>query len=349
MKNLNPLLKQEVKGFSLVQVIISLGLMSGLFVVSLKLIQNQTRLGKSASFHFESLFVLDEVKSVLHEPESCSDSLQNKSSIYDNVESINRFNPISRQGDPIFQVSDLTEYSYGQGDVLIDKIELLGETSGFLASSGYTVMKIFFREKGVAAEKFVGEFPIQVKTNELGRIISCQSQPGIHQARKSKNQKELWQVVTSKETGKNQYGISYFQGPVVIGELEERGDLNISDGIYLDTKYSKCKKETTGTLSFDKNRGMLSWCNKNGNKVDLFGNKAHIQSEKIFTLENDLPQVKVLTTKEKFSFCRLGKYKLEAGECWARPTSDGLGGSEWELVAQHYRGQSVKCEFKCYK
>lgn len=349
MKKLGPSFKLNALGFSLVQVIISLGLMSGLFVVSFKLIQNQTRLGKSASFHFESLFVLDEIKSVLHEPESCSDSLQNKSSIYDNVERINRFNPFSRQGEPIFQTSDMTEFAYGQGDVLIDKIELLGETSGFLASSGYTVMRVFFREKGVAAEKFTGEFPIQVKTNELGRIISCQSQPGIHQARKSSSQKELWQIVTNKETGKNQYGISYFQGPVVIGELENKGDLNVSDGLLLDTKNLKCNRDHSGVLSFDSKNDVLQWCNKDGVLVNLLGNKAHISSEERFSLENDSAQVKVVTTKEKYLFCRLDKYKLEAGECWARPTSDGVGGSEWELVAQHYRGQSVKCEFKCYK
>ena len=337
------------KGFSLVQVIISLGLVSGLFVAGLKIFQNQTSLGKTSSFRFESLVIMDEIKSTLADSASCKATLSNLSSVFDEVREIKRYDPAKKKSDVVFGIHSVLPKALGQSNVYLIQINLNGELKGFANENGYTTVNLTFSEKAKGGEKFKGSFPIRVSTNELGRIIRCQARPGLHQEKSSRTIKDPWNKVKEGATG-DVTGVAYIEGPVNLGNAPEVGKLNVEGGVLLfDSFKGEEECDVKGALTFDGARQNLFVCSDEGKWHKLHDNPAFLLGSKTFTLNSSASQPIVETTDEKFAFCRLEKMEGGGGQCSAGPINSNERFPQWELMVQHFRGSEVSCLFNCYR
>lgn len=336
------------RGFSLVQVIISLGLLSGLFVAALKIIENQTELGKSSSYRFESLVIMDEVKSILSDATSCRESLKNLSAIFDEVQSIKSFDPRTKKSELAYAPYSVEAKAHGQNNLYIQSMVLNGEIRGFSNESGYTSMVMTFSDKEKGGDLFKAVFPIKVVLNELGRIVDCQSRPGIHQEKSSRTMSDPWTKV--KDDNGQVLGVSFTGGPVTIGQIPSLASLNAEGGIliYDTSELGECNESNAGTLAFNSNRQILSICLNNGSWHALHSVDNLAKVKKTFSVETTENTPSVTTTNEGFNVCALVKTESDAGQCSAAPVNRVAAKPQWELLAQNYRGRKTICSFLCF-
>lgn len=339
------------KGFSLVQVIVSLGLVSGLFVVALKIFQNQTELGKSSSFHFESLVVMDEIKSILADPFSCSETLKNLSAIFDEVIEIKHIDPVSKNSDAVFAIHSAQPKALGQKNVFLQSMTLNGEKGGFSSSNGFTTLNFIFSEKPTGGESFKTSFPLRVGVNDLGRIIRCQARPGIHQENSARSLNDPWAKVKNGAAGEIS-GIAVNDKKVVIGNISALGSLNVEGGLLLYSRpedIPNCSAELLGNMSFDSRRQVLQVCNHEGKWVGLHDDQVGFGAPQSFTYKSKNSSPVTESTNEAFAFCRLEKLQGDGGICSASPVNPQESLSQWEFMIQHFNGSELTCLFNCYK
>lgn len=332
------------KGFSIVQVLISIGLFAIIIVSGFKIFEGQTRLGKSSSFVFESLVVLDEVKSILSSNSSCRATLKGKSAFYDEIENILSFDPQLAKTNVEYQVfldQKNPERLYGQKNVLIKGIEVLGDKPGFESENGFFLLRMAFQEYR-GSGKFTGEFPVRVKINELGRIVDCQAREGLHGTGSAREMKGLWQRVKTPNGGLNSY---YDAGKVVIGNIRKASQLNVEGGIMatLPKLESGCEEKLKGSLVYEQERDSLFWCdgqfwrniseeikyNKKGDEITLEGQGSQLKSEAL---------------EKKYSYCILKEVLGNQGECRAQ----SVGEKKWELLLKGTPGFALRCVFTCF-
>lgn len=337
------------RGFSLVQIIISLGILSGLFVAALKIIQNQTELGKSSSYRFESLLIMDEVKSVLSDPVSCLETLKGRSAIYDEIKTINSYDPRAKSSEVIYSTYAQDKKPLGQNNIYLRDIFLNGEVKGFTDENGYTSMVMIFSEKEAGGEEFKVMFPIRVTLNELGRITACQARPGIHQEKSSRTVNDPWGKV--KNENGDVTGVSFTQGPVTIGQIPGLAALNSQGGVLLygDKEPGECGPNQEGTLYFSAARQVLSLCRKDGTWHALHGVYSLGQYSKDYNLETSKNEPMVITTPENFHVCRLLRIDSPSGQCSTTPVNRVASKPQWELLGQNYRDGKTKCTFRCFR
>jgi hypothetical protein len=337
------------RGFSLVQIIISLGLLSGLFVAALKIVQNQTELGKSSSYRFESLVIMDEVKSILSDPASCRESLKNLSGIFDEVATIKSYDPRDKKSEEAYSIHRVNNKVLGQNNLYLQSMVLNGEINGFSNDNGFTTLVMTFSDKERGGDTVKTVFPIKVVLNELGRIVDCQARPGIHQEKSSRTLNDPWNKVKD-ENGKV-LGVSFNGNSVTIGQVAGLARLNAEGGILLydSDSLGECNAETAGSLSFQPAKQLLQLCRNDGTWHPLHGQNQLAQIKKDFSVATAKNEPKVITTEEGYLVCRLVSTQTEAGQCSAAPVNRVLAQPQWELLSQNYRGKSTSCAFQCFR
>jgi hypothetical protein len=334
--------KSNNDGFSFVQVILSLGLLSGLMVAAVKIASNQTKLGKSSSFYFESIDIMDQIKSNFHEPKSCLLSLKNKSATYSKIDKILRFNPEKESGDILFKRG---QTSLGQNNVTLQGIELFGDRAGFIETNGYTTMRLKF--VGKQKESFSSEFPIRVKLDSFDRIVSCQSSPGIFQNEVQSVASDIW--LPTDESISAREGIYSRIVPYQVGKVKNVGSLNVYGGLKIGDERSICSRDTVGTLRFSSKDQRLYYCGDRGVWKSLNRSGKVLKEKKTFEVSSRSSKIKTLETPVPYRICRISRSNFQAGQCWARPLSAGRLETKWELISQYFRGDALKCEFDCYR
>ncbi len=332
------------KGFSIVQVLVSLGLFAIIIVSGFKIFEAQTRLGKSSSFVFESLVVLDEVKTILSQGMSCRATLKGKSAYYDEIEEILMVDFLTNKTQVEYKVSKdpkNKDHLYGQKNVLIKKMELFGDKFGFEGENGYLTMKMTFKEfKGEGS--FVGEFPMRIKTNELGRILDCYAREGLHSNGMAKDSKGLWHQYKTPSQG---LAVFYDQGQVHVGNVKPRSGLNVEGGVMATVPKieTSCTQGLKGSFVYEKERDALFWCdgsfwrniseqikyNKNGEEVTLVGQGS---------------QLKSTVLEKEYSYCILKSVLGNEGECRAQMVKE----KKWELLLKGTPGIALQCVFSCF-
>jgi hypothetical protein len=335
------ILKSQL-GVSIVQVILSLGLLSGILVAAIKIASNQTKLGKSSSFYFESLDVLDQIKSNFHEPKSCLLSLKSKSATYSKVDTILRFNPQKKDGDIIFEKG---QKSLGQSNVSILEIELIGDRPGFAETNGFTTLRVKFLGKN--REEFSAEFPLRVQLDTFDRIIGCQSSPGIYQGSSGVISSDIW--LPTKQEISQKDGIYSLVRPYKIGRVPAKGALNIHGGLLIGDERSVCSQDKVGTLRFSKKDQKLYLCSDEGVWKSLNRSEKALKEKKSYVVKAGSAKINTFQTPKTFKLCRVSSFKYQAGQCWARPVSAGKIETKWDLVSQFFRGDQLKCNFDCYR
>lgn len=329
------------RGFSLVQVLISLGLMGLIFVAGFQIFESQTKLGKSSSFVFESMIVLDEIKSVLSDPLSCKETFSGKSIVFDEITSIEKFENSEGTSTSEYLVSnkELGETLYGQNNILIESIGLYGDREGFKSMSNYSLVQINFKEVG-GSERYTGLFPLRVFANELGRIEGCQSTPGLHLGTSGSSKVGPW--VRVSEQGKEN-GI-FSDGLVSIGAVAPKGRLNGEGGaLFWTEKLDSSTCVGDGLLIYSQEDDALFVC-----QDKKWLNISHGESLKFeakeFNLEGVGAEVKTLRPEGRIHYCLLKRMQGAQGECRAQRLEKG----HWELLLNATPGHALKCEFSCF-
>lgn len=338
------------KGVSLVQVIISLGILSGLFVAAMKLMQQQTQLGESSSYRFEALMVTDEIKSILADASSCRATLGGKSAVFDDIEEIRAFDPAFKETVVSYAIAKKSQRPLGQKDLFLQQISLNGNLNGFSSEQGYTMVTLNFSDKLEGGKPFQTMFPVKGKVNPLGRIEGCQASPGIHQEKISRTLKDPWQKVKESKESSAVLGVSY-NGKVVIGNVSAVTQLNVEGGLLLMEfgGLKDCSEQTKGTMTYIGHKNRLYLCTDYGEWAPLNGDDKLYEAYKTFTLKTSSADPISEVTPDKYSFCRLDRIKGEGGQCTTSAVNKKERQNQWEYVAQHFRGRPIECSFICYR
>ncbi|MCR9204204.1 MAG: hypothetical protein NXH75_06490 [Halobacteriovoraceae bacterium] len=335
------------KGFTFVQTLVSLGLLGILFVVGFKLFQNQTKLGTSSSFQFESIIVLDEVKSLLTDQQSCTATFKGLSAIYEEVSQIKRYNPVTQRAELEFGLLTGKGPVYGQKNVTIHKMTLLGENSGFNFERGHVLLKIVFKKFEEVGTEFIGTIPIRVDVDNIGKILRCETSPGLHQEKTRESDMNPWR---EKSFGANKVKAVEFQGSkLIIGDIPAKAKLNVEGGVSMlkESVPEKCEYSEKGLLIYSQKDRALFYCGPNNEPIKLHDNPDYITTQKLIRVKNNNLSIKRKVTKERYKVCRLSDMKGLRGKCTAQPTNPKEGKYLWELVAYYESGPEVSCEFLC--
>ncbi|CAM9981729.1 unnamed protein product [Chrysoparadoxa australica] len=334
-------------GVTFVQPLVSLFLLGGVFVVGFKLFQNQTKLGTSSSFQFESITLLDEVKSLLNDRQSCTASFKGMSAIYEEVSEIKRYNPVVQRADLEFGVYTGNGPVYGQGNVLINRMVLLGEDLGFNFDKGLIVLKIDFQKNNERSTEFKGMIPIRVDVDSIGKILSCQTSPGLHQERASESDSTYWREANYNP--EKMKAIENSDGNVLVGDVEAKAKLNVEGGITLNTAEfpSECFDRNRGLLMYNSTEHALYFCGPGKKPVKIHDNGDFFETQKLIKIRNNEISLKRETTKIRYKLCRLSDMKGIRGKCLANPLNPKDGKFFWELLIQYDSGPEVTCEFLC--
>ncbi len=336
------------QGFSIVQVIISMGLLTGLIVAGFKMIESQTRVGKSSSFYFESLHMVDEIKTILSQKKACALTLENKSAYFESIQNIFSADSNSN-GEVEYRVQKEGKPLYGQMNLLIEKMELNGNSPQLGTDQGLTILKIFFTEQGMNPERFSFEIPIHVQVNEMGRIESCFTLAGIDGGASSSANSMAWRKKAQDQNIEEKV-LRANGSQVMIGSDKKISSaaLAIEGGIKVGHS-GQCDENSIGLLSYSSKDGRYSWCNEEGSWESLDKKSALISEYQDFSVAHNNREVKTIITQENFRFCEVQEFNFEAGVCWVRPIKADTLMGRWELISQYLRGDQVKCSFRCFR
>jgi hypothetical protein len=335
-------LKKEIAGFSLIQILISALLFSSLAVVTFKIRKQQVVLGKSSSYAFESLVILDKMKTLLSDPGTCSATLAGRNPVYAEIDSIIRKDTIETESIKYFEVYDVNKSIYGNKDVLIKTMSIESSKGTFSLKNGYTLFKVRFEDITSNGKRFKNfTFPIHLTLNDKGNISSCFSLEGLG-AININNAVGKWQKV-------NNQNIKIKTRSVNVGQIETKGELNIKGSMRLDSKYTKCNKNRYGSIRYGKEQGLL-FCGQRELWEKVHYDKSFKLVKKSFTVKSkNFNKEKVMITEKQYSFCQVDKSYFSGGRCYASSVSQDEYKSRWKLVADLNNGDSISCNFSCYK
>jgi len=337
------------RGFSIVQVIISMGLLTGLIVAGLKIMQAQTKVGKSSSFYFESIQIVDEIKTILSDRKSCALTFENKSAYFETLKNI--FSADSKLGGDVeYRVHTDGKPLYGETGILIENMELNGNSPEFGTSKGLSILKISFVENRSRPEKFSFEIPVHVETNEMGRVQSCFTLPGINGSSASNHTSVVWSKSEKLENNSKSNTIHAHSDKVVIGKLKEdkSAALSIEGSLKLGNSVI-CDITSSGLLSYEREGDILKWCNSRGEWENLNNTSKLISEYKDFNIVHRTEGTSTTLTDHEFRFCQVHGSKYKSGICWVRPIQTDRSSGKWELISQYIRGEEVKCSFRCFR
>lgn len=345
-------------GFSIIQVIISTGLLTGLIVAGFKIIQSQTEVGKSSSFYFESLHIVDEIKSILSHKKSCSLTLESKSAYFESIQNIIS-SDMAGLSEVEYRVQKDGKPSYGHSKLKIEKMELNGNSPEMGTEHGLTLLKISFVESGARPDRFSFEIPVHVRVNDMGRIDSCFTLAGINGGGNLKENLMAWQRSEAAkqevvDTFHEQKTIHANASKVLIGAKNHsqqglsHAGLSINGGLKIGYA-NECDQEKVGLISYSREQQALSWCNEEGQWEDLSKNIPLISEYKDFKVSHRNREVQTRVTENAFRFCQVQESEFHAGVCWVRPIKTDKELVRWELVSQYLRADQVNCGFRCFR
>lgn len=322
-------------GFSLVQLLIVAGMLSGIFVVSLRIMKNQNQMGKSSSEEFEISYIFDDMRNILSDPKACSKTF----------EGINLMQPSSLDGissgtdkELEYQTFSSSGKLHGQKNLKITKIEYVVGDQEASVEDGEAFLNVYFeKSRSALGEKIVKKkMKVHLVLDEKNNLSSCFVLPGVNQTREEKQIKEsVWFPISGTEdiytnlekAAINTSTLPFHKGMSLEGRLKIRN-------------HSKaCGSDQLGTLRYFQKR--LEVCKKKGWST-VWHSAQNVES-KVYTLKafNKDRRVK---TDSSFSYCAIVNPSLYGARCRSRR----LSGNLWELSLSYDRGGESTCSIKCF-
>ena len=335
-------MKRNIGGFSLIQVLISALLFTSLSVITFKIRKQQIELGKSSSYAFESLIIIDKMKTLLSYPNSCATILIGKKPEYSEVKRLIYKDEIAKEGKVFYEESSLNGNVYGSNDVFIRSMFIEGDDGLFSVENGYTLFKVRFEDITSSTERFkTFTFPIHIEVDQNGAISSCFALEGLGSINTS-NSIGKWHEESSQL-------INIETRSVNVGQIEKKGELNIKGSMRLGSKYTKCDKSQYGSIRYGNTQGLL-FCNQRELWEKVHQGKSFKLTKEPFSVESkSVSEETSKVTQAEYAFCQVEKSYFTGGRCYALPVEDHAYKSRWKLAADLSNGTEIKCDFSCYK
>jgi hypothetical protein len=326
------------KGFSLVQLMIVAGMLSGIFVVSLKIMKNQNQMGRSSSEEFEIIYLFDDIRNQLSDRKVC-------------LETFNKVNlDVPSELEGIASLDDGVEFSvqtfassglfYGQNNVKIQSIRYQIGDQESSVDDGEVFLEIDFKKsKSALGSPIVSKkLKIHLELDSMRKLVSCYALGGVNLKVTNKEEKvDKWESIAGTQdiyTDVKQVQINTSKG-------SRRASLVLGGRLLLGEDKEACTEAKIGTLRLNELR--LEVCNKAKSWHAIWW-----PTQGTTVKEFDLASKKrdhIIETKESFNFCSISEVSLYGARC----NVQRLSGNLWRLALLYDRGDASVCKIKCFK
>jgi prepilin-type N-terminal cleavage/methylation domain-containing protein len=231
------------RGFSMVEVIISMGLLSGLAVMGMQFMKNQSEAQKTVEKKYETVTVLSSIRTLLSEPDNCTETFRGRPP--------NTFVPTKLQK----KVSSGFDEVYEIGTQLPGNIKikdyLWNKAYPGLASNEAVLRINFDLGKEAIRDHSQSILKINFTLDPLtGLILSCYAL--------NNNSDNLWE-----KSFLDPHNIFYNSGNVGIGTTNPTARLTVNGSIKIG-QGGLCNSMTEGELRYDVASHTMSYCNGTG-------------------------------------------------------------------------------------
>jgi len=335
-------MKLNDKGFSLIQVLISSGMLGAAAVVGIKMMTMQAKMAESTNQKYEMSYIHEEIWRSLQNPESCEATFAGKSLSEWKTKGINSISTVYFKSNnkrilKIFKTFNTGFVFYGVGNLKIRDYSLERDNNTLSPQMNLTVS--FDKGKDSVGGKIVGKkIPLAFSTLD-GKIQSCNALP--------------LKDISTDEEGKNSLN-SVAQNlklrlNTTIGENEEAhvplsifGTLSL-----LENNMLECEATTRGAIrfnslsqSFELCNGIPPWKTWGKNKLDWSRYVRVIVA----------PDQKENTSVGNFRFCALGGVENIAPKfCKLMgQNTDFSSKRDWKIEKIRTVNSTGSCSFLCF-
>lgn len=316
------------------------GMMSGIFVVSLKIMKNQNQMGKSSSQEFEIIYLFDDIRNQLSNRKICLKTLKDGDVDVDSSFELDGI--ASNQEKKKFSVQTFSSSGlfYGQNNIKIDSIRYEVGDEASRSSDGESFIRIDFQKTKSALGKTIvsKRLKIHLELDSKGKLQSCFALGGVNFNASSDDAPESkWKNISGSQdiyTDVEQVRINTNRG-------SKGASLVLGGKLLLGHDDDKCVDEKLGSLRLE---GLqLELCTKEKRWKPLWW-----PLKQVLTKEFKLVTKKdnhTLVTKEPFSYCSLSNVELYGARC----NIERQDGNLWKLSLLYDRGNNSECLIKCFK
>lgn len=245
--------KINAYGFSLVEVLIAIGLVGALSVFMMRQNLTMTKSSKSFQSNSEITLMVNEIATSLAKGSNCSASFLNLNAANTPAGTINSLNI---NGAPRYQVNT----PIGSSGVIIESYALSDAGSDVDVNGGTTELIINFNRgtQGFGTKVMTKNLKINIETDASGAITSCSSF-GLAGSR-------IWQQHSSGD-------IFYEAGNISVGKDSAQVALDVAGGIRPgnETNFSTCDGSTEGSFRYNTTVKNMEYCGGDPIQWRLFG------------------------------------------------------------------------------
>jgi|GEM_PF-4874729 len=332
----------NVQGASIVQVIVASGLFAAVFLGMINLMQEQALTSQSSSRELEMVYVTDEIRSLLSNPNTCLASLKGLNPLSSKTDSLQRPLGKGEYLEVFPTIRNDKKATYGQKNLKIMSYELSDKNSEVHVEAGTTEFIITYATLDETPIKQKRHLRIYISLDQDGSISNCQTTPGLTQTSSTNNKKQdLWTNSVAR-------GGHYSRVPLVLGLNKLQAPnfnfmptgLDQSSGLMLLSEGAEriCTRALEGALRYNASSRQIQLCSNNQTWLEIPTYNFDPLQAKIFSTSSQQETKLDISTRR---YCTLIKADASSGQC---SLSQGLT-NNWQLQAS---GQNTKCQALCY-
>lgn len=327
------------KGFSLVQVIVAMGLLSGIMVSAFKILQQQVKVGQNSFEDFEAIYLVDELNTILSNPRNCGANLKDKFALEDSLDEFFEYQADSKVS--LYQVG--SGKNLEKAGLVLEEVLIDGNGEEFTPQLGQTLLKLKFRKKDSVKDKFEKAIPIHIVENNSGKIESCFSLGGI-------SEMSIGSYKSPWEPGENRSLIASGKKLKFMRERAEYPeDIIVDKGVVIRMSgILNCEMNKEGSFYYDEDNRMFRVCT-NGTWKNFNPQDVGKMTRREFSFTSTAQGIKLFKIPNAWKHCSLKDYKGSGGECSISTSNQISDMRVWEATILKSRGKNVSCSFTCIR
>jgi hypothetical protein len=314
------------------------GMMSGIFVVSLKIMKNQNKMGKSSSEEFEIIYLFDDIRNQLSNRKIC---LKTFSKIdFETPSELGGIASIKENQKYSVQTFSSSGLFYGQNNIKVNSIryEVGDQESSLKDGEAFLIIDFNKSKSALGSTVVTKKMKIHLEFDSKQKLHSCFALAGVNfKSSGDESQENKWKNISGSQdiyTDVEQVRINTNQG-------SKGASLVLAGKLLLGHDENKCTTEKLGTLRLENLQ--LELCNKASRWKPLWWplRQTIIKEYKLATKKEN----HIIETSEPFSYCSLSKVELFGARCNIKR----MDGNLWKLSLLYDRGNNSECLIKCFK
>lgn len=335
--------KLKNSGFTLLQSLFGVGIVSFLALTVVTLMKRQTETSESAAAQFELIYLVDDVKALLSDPEQCRLNLSGKNPRYDNLESLQR-----RLDD---QKTILTTYQrqevYAQEKLQLLRIIISDESPEIDFSAGNTELILSFKHL-VTRQDIDRKLKINIEVDDRAMITNCSTSPPFTAKSLEIKPDPYWSASLEDQTMvvQKEHRV-YLPNDASFSVPKSDALIVIEDGLQIKGQEVKeCDESIFGALrlSATNDNGALEYCSaKTRSWKKLKYPSLNQWSKSLYEYTSTTTNKSGLNIRDQV-LCYLSRTNMRDGECRLRTTGPG----HWILEATQQQSYPTDCQATCY-